>query len=83
MCPAIANGTISIGPFNPLALKLTQTYVPAANRVVPSINGTTWYLYNFNTADTGGGDQGVVAFIIAPRREIALGFQHFSIGTNY
>ena len=84
ICPAIANGTIPIGAFNLLALKLTQTYVPAANRVVPSTNGTTSYLYNFNTADTGAGDQGVVRIDLPPHAErSALGLQHFSIRTNY
>ncbi|MGC2546408.1 MAG: carboxypeptidase regulatory-like domain-containing protein [Silvibacterium sp.] len=78
ICPAIANGTIPIGAFNPLALKLTQTYVPAANRVVPSTNGTTSYLYNFNTADTGAGDQGVVRIDYHPtQRDLLWGSSIF------
>ena len=58
-CPAISNGSIPKADFNPLALKLAQTYVPAAN-VVTSNQGQTSYLYNFNTSNSAVSDQGVI-----------------------
>lgn len=58
-CPALANHTLPTSAFDPLALRLTQTYVPAAN-VVTSNNGQTSYLYNFNTSNSAVSDQGVI-----------------------
>lgn len=64
-CSAITNGMIPASMFNPLAVKLTQAYVPAANVVVAG-NGQTSYLYNFNTADSAAGDQGVIRIDFHP-----------------
>ena len=56
-CPAFAGGTVNIptSQWNPLALKLFNSYVPAANSQQAGA-----YLYNFNTADNGAQDQGII-----------------------
>ena len=56
-CPAFAGGTVNIptSQWNPLALKLFNTYVPAPNTQQGSAS-----LYNFNTANTAAQDQGIL-----------------------
>ena len=56
-CPAFAGGTVNIPTteWNPLALKLFNTYVPQSNTQQGGA-----YLYDFNTADTGKQDQGII-----------------------
>ncbi len=61
-CPAgtawstcFPNGQIPANLFSPFAVGLVNRYVPAANNIVGNAA-----FYNFNTADTGAGDQGVI-----------------------
>jgi hypothetical protein len=59
-CFSLANGTssnVTISPsnFNSIAAKLAQKYVPAGNSGTSSVP-----YYNFNTANKGGDDQGIL-----------------------
>jgi hypothetical protein len=69
-CPAgtpwaacFPGGTVQIaqGSYNPIALALLKKYVPPENYlIVNPKSGAKSYFYNFNTADTGAQDQGVI-----------------------
>lgn len=65
------NGKLPSTAFNPLALQLVQKYVPAANNIQASSAGTS-YLYNFNTADSGASDQGIIRIDYHPTQNDTL-----------
>ena len=65
------SGQIPTGAFNPLALKLLNQFVPAANNIQTS-NNVTSYLYNFNTTDSGASDQGIIRIDFHPTQKDTL-----------
>lgn len=66
-----ASLTITPSNFNSVALSLAEKYVPGGNA-----GSATAPLYNFNTADTGAGDQGIL------RADYHLGSKDAIYGTG-
>ena len=66
-CATIANGVIPTAAFNPTATSLLSKYVPAANNTSGGAN-----YYNFNTADTGASDQGIIRIDFHPTEKDQL-----------